>query len=335
MSGPGGGPRPWSPPPSPAPAADGRRLRPAPLGSLFEIAARIVRRHWAVLLGVSAVFGIPGALLEAVASVPFSQTVAGLLPDPGTAERIVISDADARELAGGLALATGGSFVAGMLAAVAAVGFAWVVWRDYHGRRAPVGEALSRSVARALPALGTAILSGIASIGVLVVGAGAVLGTLTVLSPDGAERGGLGPFLALVLAVVTVLVLVVLAVRWSLAASVVAIEPVGPVGALRRSWRLTADSTWRTFGALFATTLFVTVVGALVSQILALVLVDLVLAPLGAGLLGETLVSTAVTVLFAPVSTVVMTVYLFDQMVRREGWDLPAPEAALAAQPPA
>ncbi|MFN8620497.1 MAG: hypothetical protein U0869_07115 [Chloroflexota bacterium] len=44
--------------------------------------------------------------------------------------------------------------------------------------------------------------------------------------------------------------------------------------------------------------------------------------------------STAVTVLFGARSTVVMTVYLFDQMVRREG-DLPAPEAALAAQPPA
>ncbi|MFN8620498.1 MAG: hypothetical protein U0869_07120 [Chloroflexota bacterium] len=116
-------------------------------------------------------------------------------------------------------------------------------------------------------------------------GAGAAPGTLTVL--DGAERGGLGPFLAPLVLVVTVLVLVVLAVCWSLAASVVAIELVGPVEVLRRSWRLTADSTWRTFGALFATTLFVTVVGALVSQVPAL-LVDLVLAPLGAGPPGET-----------------------------------------------
>ena len=31
-----------------------------------------------------------------------------------------------------------------------------------------------------------------------------------------------------------------------------------------------------------------------------------------------------VTLLFAPVTIVVMTVYLYDQKVRREGFDLPA-----------
>jgi ABC-type dipeptide/oligopeptide/nickel transport system permease subunit len=60
--------------------------------------------------------------------------------------------------------------------------------------------------------------------------------------------------------------------------------------------------------------------------LLAIVIVYLLAEPAGMTLMGQTLVDTLVTVLFAPVGTVVMTVYLYDQMVRRDGFDLPAPE---------
>ena len=106
-----------------------------------------------------------------------------------------------------------------------------------------------------------------------------------------------------------------------------ALEPVGPVAALKRSWHLTGSAIWRTFAALLVVGLVVTILGALVTQLLAIVVVDLFAAPAGFPLVGETLVSTLVTVMFAPVTTVVMTVYLFDQSVRRDGFDLSGPAA--------
>lgn len=305
----------------------GRRLRPAPMTSLFEIGFRVVRRHALVLLGVSVLVGLPGALLGATASLPLGETMVRLLPESGSTTAVTVSEADVRELGEGLLLALAGSLVAGILAAIASVGFAWVVARDYHAERVTLGDTLRRALSRALPALGTAFLAGLATIGLLVLGAAAVLGVLALLAPSGPSAGGLGVFAAILVGVVAVIAFVVVSVRWALAISIVAIEEIGPMAALRRSWHLTGSAIWRTFFALLLIGLIVAILGTLVTQLLAIVIVDLVAGPAGGRLVGETLVSALVSVLFAPVTTVVMTVYLFDQMVRRDRFDLPAPPA--------
>ena len=303
-----------------------RRLRPVPMSSVFEISARILRRHWAVLLAMSALVGLPAALLGAAAGIPFGEALMDVLPDPDSSAAAVVTEAQARRLGEGLLIATVGSLVAGIVAVIAAVGFAWVVFRDYHGLRVSFSDTIARSVGRAIPALATALVAALATLGLMIVGGIAVAATLALLAPGGPSGGGIGVFLAIVLGVVTFLVIVVVSVRWALAISIVAIEPVGALAALRRSWRLTGEATWRTFFALVLVNLVIGLLGAVVTQVLAIVVIDLIAQPAGMSMVGETLVSTLVTVLFAPVSTVVMTVYLFDQMVRRDGWDLPAPE---------
>jgi len=293
------------------------------MSSVFEIAARVLRRHWAVLLAVSVLVGLPSALLGTAASIPIGEALVDILPEAGSTAPVTITDAQVRTLGDALLVATAGWLIAGMLAGIAAVGFAWVVQRDYHGQPVTFGDTLSRSIGRALTALGASLLAALATAGLLVLGALGALVCLSALGPVGAAGGGLGPFLAILVGVVAFLAVTVLGVRWALAIPIVAIEPVGPLAALRRSWHLTGGAAWRTFFALLLTLLVTGILGALITQLLAIVIVDMIAEPAGMPLVGEVVVSTFSTVLFAPVSTVILTVYLFDQMVRRDGWDLP------------
>lgn len=311
----------------------GRRLRPVQMSTILEISTRLLRRHWAILLTVSVLVGLPGALLGAVAGIPFADALLDVLPADRSSVDVTVSDAQMRRLGEGLVIVTAGSLVAGILAAIAAVGFAWVVARDYHGRPASLGDTLTRSVSRVVPALLTGLLAGLATLGLLVAGALGVAATLALLAPDGASGGGLGVFLAIVVGVVAFIAIVVVGVRWALAMPIVAIEDVGPVTALRRSWHLTGAATWRTFGMLLVVNLVVGILSTVVAQLLAIVIVDLLAQPADMTLAGQTIVDTLVTMLFAPVGTVVMTVYLYDQMVRRDGFDLPAPGEAAEAVP--
>lgn len=301
-----------------------RRLGPAPMSSIFEIGFRILRRHWVVLLGLSFLLGLPGALLGSVASIPFGEALLRILPEGSVQSSISISDAQARALGDGLLITVIGGIVAGVLAAIAAVGFAWVVARDYHGKRVTFGDTIARSLGRAVAALVATLLVAVVQVGLAVLGTLAVIAMLMVLAPDGPAQGGLGVFLAIVVGVAFALAFVVIGVRWALVVSIVAIEEVGPVAAIRRSWQLTADATWRTFFALLLVGLVTTILGSVVAQLASIVVVDLLLDPMGLATVGQTLVDTLVTLLFAPVTIVVMTVYLYDQKVRREGFDLPA-----------
>lgn len=301
----------------------GARLRPLPVGALLEVGFRVMRRHWAVLLGLSFLLGSPAALLSAAASVPLGDALLRILPQTGAATPTGISDAQLRQLGDGLLLSVVGDIVAGILAAVVAIGCSTVVALDYRARRVTFGDTLAQALTHALTALGVALVMGLTQVGIVAAGGVGAVAMLLAFSPEGPGAGGPGVFLALIVGVATVLLVVLMSIRWTLAIPVVAVEGVGPIDALRRSWHLTRDSAWRTFGVLVLLAILVTVLGALLAQLLAVVIVDLLLGPAGLEVIGETLVSTLVALLLAPVTAVILTVYLFDQKVRRDRWDLP------------
>ena len=60
---------------------------------------------------------------------------------------------------------------------------------------------------------------------------------------------------------------------------------------------------------------------------------ELVTPPLDQARILETAIVTAVTVLFAPVTPVVLAVLYHDLRVRRDGWDLPRPIQEDPAEP--
>jgi hypothetical protein len=292
---------------------------------LFEIGARLLRRHAATLLVLAVVFTLPGALLSAAAGARLADTIAGILPDlsDGVARPIVVGDEELRLIGDALLVVLGASVVGGFLGAIAMAADAWVVGRDYHGLDAHAGAAASVGLRRAISVFATLILSTLGTLALLACGIGLAAGALTVL-PPAAGGGGPGVFAALVVAVGLAVGVIYLTVRWCLAVIVVGLEGAGPVSALRRSWHLTGDHVWRTFGVLAVLALLVSVLSAVLAQV-AITVFELAVPSGDEARIVEVAIVTAVTVLFAPVTPVVLAVLYHDLRVRRDGWDLPAP----------
>jgi hypothetical protein len=325
MNGPGNGP-PWG-----LSVADdlsrqpGRRLRPATFSSLFEIGARLLRRHAAPLLIVAVLFQLATALLSAVTGARLADAIAALLPEmaDGVLRPFTITEAELRSLGDPLLLVAGASVLTGIMGAVATAGMAWIVAQDYLGRAATTGEAVTIALRRAVAVIATVLISGVATAAILAIGVGAMVAAVVALPPEPGAQGGAGVFLALVAAVALVVAVVYLTVRWSLAAFVVALEPCGPISGLRRSWHLTGDNLWRTLGVIVVLSLVISVLSTVLAQV-TVAFAELISPSLDLSRLVDTIVVTAVTVLFAPVAPVVMTVLYHDLRVRRDGWDVPA-----------
>jgi hypothetical protein len=270
------------------------------------------------------------ALLSAASGAQLSGVLVRIDPQ-------AVTGTQARELLDAGMVAFLGEFASGVLGAVAAVGFAWVVARDYLAQPSDLVGAGRQAIGRALPAMAAQSIATAAVLGIVALASGAIVAVLTALAPDGVSQGGVGVFLAILIAVATALAVVYLGVRWSLVIPAVALEPVGPLRSLARSWRLTADHVWRTFAVMLLTALMVSILAALVAQLLALVFIDGLGSlgrpegsPVGFDPVAETVIAAIATVLFAPVTPVVMTVLYYDQRVRLERWDVPRTEPAPA-----
>ena len=290
----------------------------------------MLRRHGRVLLALAFVFEVPGALLSAVAGVHLSETLLSVVPGLGTqaVTTISLSDAQFQQLLGALAVVLAGSVVSGLLGAVAACGYAVVVAGDYHARATSFRVAATVSLRRGGAVIGSVILSTLAILVIVAVGTLVVVMTLRMLAPGGVEAGGLGVFVALVAGVATAAAVIVMSVRWSLAAAVVALEDAGPRRSLVRSWHLTGGYIWRTLGVLIVISIITSLLATLLSQLLDVALVDGLAGPAGYGLVMESLVGAFTSVLVAPATPVVQTVLYYDLRVRVDDWDLPRPRPA-------
>ena len=113
-------------------------------------------------------------------------------------------------------------------------------------------------------------------------------------------------------------------IRLQLVVPAAIIENLGPVEAIRRSWRLVEGYSWRTFGLIIVLGILNTVVSlgpaALIAGLAALFIRD--------NLALQQTISGAVTVLatmfYIPLQLTAITLYYFDLRVRKEGFDLEA-----------
>ncbi len=111
-------------------------------------------------------------------------------------------------------------------------------------------------------------------------------------------------------------------VMFSVAVPALLLERIGPVAALRRSFRLVRGRWWPTAGTLLVGYLLIGIIGAIVSGVI-MVIPNLVaedntlVAALGAVVGG-----TVGSVLTTPYSAAVVTLLYFDLRVRKEGLDL-------------
>ena len=237
----------------------------------------------------------------------------------------------ARSILESLLLLAGSSIVGTLLGAIATLAFTAAVLADYHGRRPTVGGMVRTALGRALPALGAALLASLALLGVIVGAVALAAGALTVLPSADGSVGGLGAFLAILVAVTAVVAAVVVIVRLALHAAVLAGEPGGALRALRRSWYLTGDNTWRSFAVLATVAIVMTIIGSTLLEIAAVVVTDGFAAGLGLADASDALIAALISTLLAPVGGVVLGVLYLDLRVRRDGWQPDATEDRAAA----
>jgi Membrane domain of glycerophosphoryl diester phosphodiesterase len=291
-------------------------------GTILDVGVRIVRRRWAVLLGLAVLFVGPGALLTAATGMRFTDVAIEVFPriEDGILDRnAVITDAQLDRLLGALMAYVAATIVAGVLASIGALGFSAVVGADYHHRAMSFGEALRVALRRASSAI-VFILVTTALIIALAVGAlllivvvGGVLGGGTL------DQGGPGVFAILVVAVALVLSVAYLTMRWAPAFPVMANEGAGWRQALSRSWHLSGDNVWRITAVILFAAIATAVLTALVSELLVVVLVDGVATTLGLDpTIAASVVTALGTVLLAALAPVWTAVLYYDLCVRRD-----------------
>jgi hypothetical protein len=145
-----------------------------------------------------------------------------------------------------------------------------------------------------------------------------------VLPPAEGSVGGPGAFIALIAIVGGIVAFAFVSVRFLVAPVVAVLEPDGPITAMRRSWHLTNNNAWRTFGLVAAVTITVSVLVAVVAEFVALITGALVSdssVQVAVGLV----IGIGLALLTAPILPVMETVLYFDLRVRRDGLTLPLP----------
>jgi hypothetical protein len=112
-------------------------------------------------------------------------------------------------------------------------------------------------------------------------------------------------------------------IRLSLVAPAVMVEDLGPRAALRRSWELVRDYWWRTFALILVLSLMAAVVAA-GPALLLISIITLITRNFDQFVVD--VVSGAVTVvsslIFTPLQLIAITLYYFDQRVRKESFDI-------------
>jgi len=314
-----------APPQSPKPGII--PLRPLGVGEILDGAIAAMRRHWRVMLGLSAVV----AALTQVISVPVKWL---LLHDAIDTSVATSSNADPE---GDLTVLAGAITSGGIEAVITAFAvlvlsgiLTAAVSRAVLGQPISAREAWDRTRPRIPALLGVTGLVILVALGLAVV---CLLPGLLL-----AVAGSPGVVVGLVLAVgvpVFLVAVVYLYTAFALAPPAVVLERQGPVAALRRSRALVKGSWWRTFGILLLVNIIAQVLtGILLTpfQLLSLFVAYLsgdemnvyALLPLLVTAFG-TIVAATITWPFTAVATALLYV---DRRMRREALDLELVRAA-------
>ena len=111
-------------------------------------------------------------------------------------------------------------------------------------------------------------------------------------------------------------------VSYAVAVPALLLERIGPVAALRRSFRLVKGRWWATFGVLLVGYLLASIVGAIVQSVITLVPSILADGNTAALAFGSAVGGTVGAVITTPYSAAVVALLYFDLRVRKEGLDL-------------
>jgi hypothetical protein len=268
------------------------QLRPLTVGEVLDAAFKLFGRHFKALVMCVLIVAVPVIVLGFLG---IASTTEGAFTDTSTDGSNTFATDDEGAAAAGLGY-IGGFLILGIVCIPACVA---VLAGDYTGESKTWQAALGLGLRKALLVLVSLVLWYLAL----------VVGLILLIIPG-----------------------IFVMVRLGLNVPAIVVEGEGPAGALSRSWRLTKDRWWATFGTLLVGYLLVTVIGY-VGQFLVVPAMlsdnEIVGAVVNA---IATIATTAVTV---PLWAAFLTAVYFDLRVRKEGFDLQqqigaAPEAPAA-----
>ncbi|MCA0295098.1 MAG: glycerophosphoryl diester phosphodiesterase membrane domain-containing protein [Actinobacteria bacterium] len=287
-------------------------LRPLTVGDILGSTFKAARFAPLTTFGLTLFVSLIAALLGGVAGL-FLEKELGLSLNPFGSEE-GLDDISLFSTSTLIALAA-----SQVTTAVAAIGIMWVVTESTRARRVTLRQTLRHMGRRLWPALGVWALFGLAA-AVAVSPVVALMMVATSSSGDGADGAiALGVLLLLAEGVVAVWI----GVKLMLAPCVVAVEPVGPLAAIRRSWTLTSGRFWPILGTYLLASMIISLASGTVTQVFSFALTLVALSQPGIGLTVATLASSVVSqVLTLPLSTAVITLLYVDARIRREGYDL-------------
>jgi hypothetical protein len=112
---------------------------------------------------------------------------------------------------------------------------------------------------------------------------------------------------------------------WLVAPVVAAVEPVGPIHAVRRSWWLSSGHRWRILGL----QMLLAVLQLVLSTLISFIFVAAFISDAVVRLVLQNIVNVIATVLWAPIEWAAFTILYFDLRVRKEALDLQLAAEAL------
>ena len=292
------------------------RFRAQAVGELLDSAFTLYRRNFRLLTAITAVVQVPLALFSYLAYrlTGYSDAVARLSQlntgSPLTQQQL----ADLRSplvtlFAVSMAVLLVQLLLVQPLATAAMTRAVGDIYVDAPTSLASVYAAVGRRLGAVV---GVAALLLAVGIGVAVAATVVVVVAVLAIGPAG---------LVVLILVVPAIVVVAIVVytRWLFAAPAVILEQLGPVRALRRSWRLVLGSTGRVFGITLLVGLITGILSAAVGALLSVVTQA---GDENLRLILEQLATLVIAVLIQPISFIVVVLLYYDLRIRREAFDI-------------
>lgn len=297
------------------------------IGRIFRLGGSLYKFAWRPILGATALCFGAAAIVSVPIEATFGPTVnewvtqVNLATLNNTVQPPIPSGLETAALAYIVA-----SIVSFVLALVAGIAVVHITAAFYGGARVGALAAVRYALGRTGAMFGAQIVYFLAALLIVIIGFS--IGGLLMAG------GSVLTFLGLVVIVGTFAAVLFIAVRTTLVMPAIALEKLGALEGLSRSWRLVAGSGWRVLGYVIVIGLLAGLLGLLVGGLaLALARVD---QSTVIGSASASIVNTIVNIGLAPIGPIALTLLYFD-LRWHHGERVPTPgggDAAGSTDPP-
>ncbi|MEO6458284.1 MAG: hypothetical protein ABIO92_08440 [Chloroflexia bacterium] len=324
----------------PPPATDPiiSRLRPRTVMEVLDHAFRLYRRHFLTFLAIIAVVHVPLQLLIQGANIWLLAGYTDILADSGSGS---LGSGFTGEMFGTIIavylIVIALAFLYSILLFLSQGALTAAIANSHTDKPVGFGRAYKSMLGHVWPLLGWMALQTLIYIGmfvpVVLVFALAAVGAAATGS-DGAGLGFAAICFSCFLIIPTLMFMAYVFVRLSAVVPAIVVENLGPVEAMRRSWRLVQNYWWRTL-ALLAVLWVMSLVVAAGPAAVIIGIVGLVTRSFDQVMINAVngVVTVITTAFFVPLQLAAMTLYYFDLRVRKEGFDLDAAMTQRYGQP--